>query len=394
MDTFLEAAATTFPGRPRDTRHGSTHSLHSTAGNTTTPSLSTSSTRIRTDWTPEDNATTAITIQQDPKKPSGYHLNWNAPATATPPASPPCRTSWPPSEHNYKKRKPHNNQTTRCFRHRPHQPHRSAPTKSPSPTPSPKRSSPHNTAPPRTATGFGNTAGIGSPQRQALVGRNHTRAPGHPPALNHRIHQYLGTTGRPPPPPPHHPRKCRHHTNGARLPKGSPRPRHPHTPTNINGIHDSATGPHCMASHRHHLPRPQRPNTHLATKVGGHPWGPPPGTPRTHAHPPHPPSGARSSPSTTRHTQPGVMGIRDPHEPTSSGGHQDRTILPASPDPNPTPQHPTRLHHLVGMSRPRGPPPATSPPPPWTPTPPPSSRPRQRQPTRWGPLKPGADNTW
>ena len=50
----------------------------------------------------------------------------------------------------------------------------------------------------------------------------------------------------------------------------------------------------------------------------------------------HPPSGVRSSPSTTRHEHAGVMGIRHTHEPTSSGGHQDRTIGPASADQNPT----------------------------------------------------------
>ena len=102
----------------------------------------------------------------------------------------------------------------------------------------------------------------------------------------------------------------------------------------------------------------------LATQVGGHPWRPPAGTPRTDTHPPHLPPGVRSSPSATRHTHPGVMGIRHTHKPTSSRGHQDRTIHPTGPDPNPIPQHPTRLHHLVGISRPRHPQPPTSPPPP------------------------------
>ena len=140
---------------------------------------------------------------------------------------------------------------------------------------------------------------------------------------------------------------------------------HPITAAPAHAIHippQTSSAP--MASHRHHLPRPQRPHTYLETKLGGDPWGPPPGTPRTQAYPPHPPPGARSSPSTTRHTQPGVMGIRDTHEPTSSRGHQDRTIHPASPEPNPTPQHPTRLHHLVGILRPMSPHPPTSPPPP------------------------------
>ena len=146
--------------------------------------------------------------------------------------------------------------------------------------------------------------------------------------------------------------------------EAGPRPRRPHTPTYVVGNHDSTPGPHPMASHRAHLPRPQGPHTHLATQVGGHPWRPPPGTPRTHAHQEQPLAGARSSPSSTRHTHPGVMGICHNQKPTSSGGHQDRTIHPIGPDRKPTPQHPMRLHHFVGISRPRHPHPPTSPPPP------------------------------
>ena len=162
---------------------------------------------------------------------------------------------------------------------------------------------------------------MGNPQRHAPLGWNYTGTPGHPPPLNHRTHHHLCTTGRPPRPPPHHRRGCRHHDNGGKPHYGSPRPRRPHTPTNIIGTHDGAPGPHPMASHRHPLPRPERPHTHLATKVGRHPWGPPPGTQRIHTHPPHPTPGARSRPSTTRHTHPGVLGVRHTHEPTSSGGH-------------------------------------------------------------------------
>ena len=55
--------------------------------------------------------------------------------------------------------------------------------------------------------------------------------------------------------------------------------------------------------------------------VGGHPGGPPPRTPRARAHPPHPTANTRSRLSTTRHTQPGIMGVRHTHKPTSSGGH-------------------------------------------------------------------------
>ena len=220
---------------------------------------------------------------------------------------------------------------------------------------------PHRPGPQRVSKP---TAGMDNPQRHAPVGRNHTGAPGHQPPLNQGTHQRLGTTGGPPPTSLHHPRGCRHHTNVGRLHNSGPRPRRPHTPTNVVGTHDSAPRPHAMGSYRHHLPRPQRPHTHLARQVGGHPWRPPPGTTRTHAHPLHPLPGARSSPSTTRHTHPGALGIHHTHKPISSGGHQDRTFHPASPDPNPTAQHPTRLHHLVGISRPRQPHPPTRLPPP------------------------------
>ena len=89
----------------------------------------------------------------------------------------------------------------------------------------------------------------------------------------------------------------------------SPRPRRPHTPASIIATYDGGPGPHHMASHRHHLPRPQRPQTHRAATVGGHPWGPRPGTPRAYTHPPHHPPGTRSGPSTTQHTHPRIMGV-------------------------------------------------------------------------------------
>ena len=196
------------------------------------------------------------------------------------------------------------------------------------------------------------------------MGRNHTGAPGHPPPIDHRAHHHLGTTDGPPPPPPHHPRGCHNHTNGGRPSNSSPHPHRPHTPASIVGTYGGTSRPHPMASHRHHLPHPQRPHTHLAATVGGHPGGLPPRTPRAHAHPPHPSPGTRSRPSTTRHTHPGIMGVHRTHKPTSSGGHQDRPIHPASPDPDPSPQHRTRLHHLVGIPRPGHPHPPTRGPPP------------------------------
>ena len=77
----------------------------------------------------------------------------------TPPPPPPSQMSSPPSGQNCRRRKRHNNRTKRCPRHHHHQPHKKAPAQSPSPTPSPQWSSPHSTAPPRTATGFGTCHG-------------------------------------------------------------------------------------------------------------------------------------------------------------------------------------------------------------------------------------------
>ena len=176
---------------------------------------------------------------------------------------------------------------------------------------------------------------MGRPQQHSPMGRNHTGAPGHPPPLDHRTHHNLDTTNGPPPPPPHRPRGCHHHTNGGRPHNSSTHPRRPHTPASIVGTYDGTSGPDPMAKHRHHLPHPQRPHTHLAATVGGHPWGPPPGTPRADGHQPHPPPGTRSRPSTTRHTHPWVMGVHHTHKPTSSGGHQDRAIHSGKPTPRP-----------------------------------------------------------
>ena len=74
MDIFLEAAATTYPRPPGEARHG----LHALLGfhswknqhNVTLHPLD----HNPRQWTPEDNTTTTITIQQDPENPKGYHL--------------------------------------------------------------------------------------------------------------------------------------------------------------------------------------------------------------------------------------------------------------------------------------------------------------------------------
>ena len=67
---------------------------------------------------------------------------------------------------------------------------------------------------------------------------------------------------------------------------------------------------------------------------------------------------------------PGLWAYATPESPEGSGEHQGQPIHPANPDPNPTSQHPTRLHHLVGIPRPRHCHLRARDPPPWTPTPP------------------------
>ena len=87
MDTFLEAAAATYPRPPRDIRHG-LHALlafHSSKHRHTITLHPLDHNPHR--WTPEDDATAAITIQQDPGNQAGHHVTWNDRAQH-PPASP------------------------------------------------------------------------------------------------------------------------------------------------------------------------------------------------------------------------------------------------------------------------------------------------------------------
>ena len=151
MDAFLEAAAETYPRPPGDTRHG-LHALlafHSWKHRHTITLHPPDHNPHR--WTPEDDATAAITVQQSTENPEEYHITWNDPASH-PPASPTLADVFAPSAQNCRRRKPHNNQTKGCPRHHPHQPHRKAPAQSPSATPSPQWSSAHSTAPPQTET--------------------------------------------------------------------------------------------------------------------------------------------------------------------------------------------------------------------------------------------------
>ena len=87
MDAFLEAAAETYPRPPGDTRHG-LHALlafHSPKHRHTITLRPVEHNPHR--WTPEDDATAAITVQQSPKNPEEYHITWNDTAPH-PPASP------------------------------------------------------------------------------------------------------------------------------------------------------------------------------------------------------------------------------------------------------------------------------------------------------------------
>ena len=77
MDAFLEAAAETYPCPPGDTRHGlhAPRAFHSRkyCHTITLHPLDHNPHR----WTPEDDATAAITIQQDPENPDEYYITWN-----------------------------------------------------------------------------------------------------------------------------------------------------------------------------------------------------------------------------------------------------------------------------------------------------------------------------
>ena len=86
-DAFLEAAAETYPRPPGDTRHG-LHALlafHSWKHRHTVTLHPLDHNPHR--WTPEDDATATITVQQSPENPEEYHIAWDDPAPH-PPASP------------------------------------------------------------------------------------------------------------------------------------------------------------------------------------------------------------------------------------------------------------------------------------------------------------------
>ena len=86
ISTFLEAAAETQPRPPGDTRHG-LHALLAFHGSKHRHTITLHPLEHNLHrWTPEDDATATIIIQQDSGKPAGYHITWNNPAPE-PPAS-------------------------------------------------------------------------------------------------------------------------------------------------------------------------------------------------------------------------------------------------------------------------------------------------------------------
>ena len=257
-DTFLEAAAETYPRPPGDTRHG-LHALlafHSWKHRHTVTLHPLDHNPHR--WTPEDDATATITVQQSPENPEEYHITWDDPAPH-PPTSPTLPDVFAAISAELQEAKA------------PHQLDEDMPqAPSPSTTQDQPRTEPlthpittmelppqHRTTPDRN--GFRDLPREWAVHNGTLRrGRNHTGPPGHPPPLNRRADHHLGTTdGPPPPPPPHRPRRCHDHTHGRRPRNSSRRPRRPHTPASIVGTYDGASRPHPLAGHRRHLPRPQ-----------------------------------------------------------------------------------------------------------------------------------------
>ena len=193
--------------------------------------------------------------------------------------------------------------------------------------------------------------------------RKHTGTPSHLPPLDHGASRHLDTPRRPQQNPLQCARGCNHHSRGGRPLNGDPYPRRPHAATSLLTTHDGTHRPYPVAGHRH-LRSPQPPHANLPTQVGGHLRGPPPRPPRPQTHPPHPPHGERDSLGAKCHPQPGFVGARHARKPAGSGGHQGDPIDPAIADTNHTPQHPTRLKHLLGIPRLQHSHPQTMPPPP------------------------------
>ena len=152
-DAFLEAAAETCPRPPGDTRHGlrAVLAFHSWKHRHTITLQPLDHNPHR--WTPEEDATASITVQQSRENPEEYHITWNDPAPH-PPASPTLPDVFATISAELQEAKA------------PQQPDEEMPQAPSPPTTqenprtepithlSPQWSSPHSTAPPRTATGL------------------------------------------------------------------------------------------------------------------------------------------------------------------------------------------------------------------------------------------------
>ena len=152
-DAFLEAAAETYPRPPGDTRHG-LHALlafHSWKHRHTITLHPLDHNPHQ--WTPEDDATAAITVQQSPENPEEYHITWNDPAPQ-PPASPTLRDVFASISTEPQEAKAPQ-QLDEEMPQAPTPPTtQESPPHSTSPTPSPQWSSPHSTAPVPDRNGF------------------------------------------------------------------------------------------------------------------------------------------------------------------------------------------------------------------------------------------------
>ena len=196
MDAFLEAAAETYPRPPGDTRH-SLHALlafHSWKHRHTITLHPLNHNPHR--WTPEDDATAAITVQQSPTNPEEYHITWNNPAPH-PPASPTLPDTFATISAELQEAKA----PQQLDEEMPQAP--SPPTTQEKPRTEPfthpitTMELPHNTAPPRTATGFETCHENG---RSTTAHSDGTKI--------HRGSRPSASTRSPSPPPPRHYRRA------------------------------------------------------------------------------------------------------------------------------------------------------------------------------------------
>ena len=252
-DTFREAAATTYDLHALPAFHSWKH-----PHTVTLQPLDHNPQR----WTLEDNATTTVTIQQDLKSPTTYHLTSSDPAPY-PPTSPGLHNIFAPISAELQAAKA------------PQQPHDEMPQ---APTPPTARERLHQEplAQPITRMEL-------PPQHRTTPDRNGSRdLPREWEVQNSKLRWDEITLGLQAirlhwiteptdtwtlPADRHHPlltvqgdatitqtEEGPHNSN--------PCLHSPHAPTVVVSAHDGTPGPDPVASHRHHLPRPERTHTH------------------------------------------------------------------------------------------------------------------------------------